>query len=304
MTFGHACQLLQREALPPAIPWRGEVLGNSVELPPEWLVSAAIDCLDCSMDSPATDCRIDRLCVERARFEAWLNDRISTKRDAQLSSQELKEAANRRDFDELSWPTNRLVAWIAFRDPKHLGKSWRAAAQYDHSTSARQPPLMDTQPLDTLLRALREDQIRAIDQNGAEMEPDAWLHANRWPWPMVRFRRHDVFKLWPAQANEHFGLNSPSRSGLSPLEDMGSDRAPSRFSVGSLRKWYVSEWIPSHESDTAIPSRDEDVRAAKARFGPCVSRDTVWQLRRELAPKSWTKRGRRPKTVAKETVDN
>ena len=80
-----------------------------------------------------------------------------------------------------------------------------------------------------------------------------------------------------------------------PSVGSSSDRRSGKFSPIRLRQWY-EEWIVTNETTSNQPSRDEDWTAAKLELGDGVPRDAVWELRRELAPDSWTKKGRR-KTV-------
>lgn len=65
-----------------------------------------------------------------------------------------------------------------------------------------------------------------------------------------------------------------------------------RYSRTALHDWYrgrVAELVAAGLE----PSRDEDWEAAKAEFGPKVTREVVRALRRELAPASWRRFGRR-----------
>jgi hypothetical protein len=71
------------------------------------------------------------------------------------------------------------------------------------------------------------------------------------------------------------------------------------FSAARLEEWYRT-WIKRNESEEGkIPTREQDWEAAKSEVSPNIPRDAVRRLRQQLAPDSWTKRGRR-----KEIGDN
>ena len=70
-------------------------------------------------------------------------------------------------------------------------------------------------------------------------------------------------------------------------------KAKGAFSKAKVRRWYtkrVKEWPP----DQRPPSRDEDIREAKDKFGDAVTHEFIRGLRAELAPGAW-KEQRRPK---------
>ena len=66
-------------------------------------------------------------------------------------------------------------------------------------------------------------------------------------------------------------------------------------SEARLRDWYRKTYVPSKKAEGVIPSRDDDWKAAKYELGPGVPRDCVYACRKDLAPKSWKRRGRRRK---------
>jgi hypothetical protein len=68
------------------------------------------------------------------------------------------------------------------------------------------------------------------------------------------------------------------------------------FSSVKLRKWY-EERVRSWPAKTQPPSRQTDCNEARKAFGNGVPREAVFVLRRELAPKEWTRSGRRKKSV-------
>lgn len=66
-----------------------------------------------------------------------------------------------------------------------------------------------------------------------------------------------------------------------------------RFSLAEIRDWYRHEWIIGHEAAGSIPTRDQEVEAARLKFGPRIPIRTMRQLRKEFAPERWKRRGRR-----------
>jgi hypothetical protein len=88
-----------------------------------------------------------------------------------------------------------------------------------------------------------------------------------------------------------------------PAATAGGRRRPKRNTSprakmpdARFRKWYerrLNECAEKHEHR----SEADDWEAAQAEFGDKVRRDQVRELRRELAPSEWRKRGRPRKTV-------
>lgn len=77
-----------------------------------------------------------------------------------------------------------------------------------------------------------------------------------------------------------------------PPERDAEAQQPARFSQAALRAWYERR-VAAHEATGSMPSRDEDVEAARQEFGPRVPREAIRSLRRDLAPAAWTRFGRR-----------
>ncbi|WP_210526928.1 hypothetical protein [Rubellimicrobium arenae] len=59
-----------------------------------------------------------------------------------------------------------------------------------------------------------------------------------------------------------------------------------------LREWYCN-YVKECQSSGRIPSRDDDLRDARAAFGEGVPRQAVRELRIQYAPSPWKRRGRR-----------
>jgi hypothetical protein len=74
-----------------------------------------------------------------------------------------------------------------------------------------------------------------------------------------------------------------------------SPRSGSHYSEAKLRDWYTNRWLPSKLAEGSIPSRSDELKAARQEFGEGVPRDAVVKLRKEIAPAKWKQRGRRKK---------
>lgn len=68
-----------------------------------------------------------------------------------------------------------------------------------------------------------------------------------------------------------------------------------RYSTAELREWYADRILGCHREGRR-PSREDDYREANARFEGVIPKRAVESLRRELAPDSWRRKGRRPKS--------
>jgi len=87
-------------------------------------------------------------------------------------------------------------------------------------------------------------------------------------------------------------LSSPPvvRRRENDVADGENTHSAPRFSKAEVRTWYIS-YIEQLTINRAKSSRDGDVAAARNYFGINISRDFMRELRRELAPESWTARG-------------
>jgi len=68
--------------------------------------------------------------------------------------------------------------------------------------------------------------------------------------------------------------------------------APRRVALGKVRKWY-REWVEANLAEGRLPSREQDLEAAREALGTAVPRDFVRELRRGVAPLEWQRSGRR-----------
>ena len=73
-----------------------------------------------------------------------------------------------------------------------------------------------------------------------------------------------------------------------------------RFPEAKVRKWYT-ERVANWKAGDPIPSEEEDLTAAKARFGIGVTRAFIRILRHQLAPPEWSVGtiGRKPNPPSK-----
>lgn len=97
-------------------------------------------------------------------------------------------------------------------------------------------------------------------------------------WHKVRGRREEVLAIWPDKLAAH-------------VEPGATLSRQKRFSEAAVRKWYkkrASKW----KAGSLIPSREDDLVAARAEISDTVSRDFMRELRREYAPPG--QKGRRP----------
>lgn len=104
-----------------------------------------------------------------------------------------KRATAWRLFSDPWWPIDRLIAWVAFRNPLRMEYSPRAAAFYDATKAA----LTDSRPAATVLHALQDGTLVAI-RDGKKIGPEAWSAVDVHGLPGVRafIRRVDALALW------------------------------------------------------------------------------------------------------------
>jgi hypothetical protein len=65
-----------------------------------------------------------------------------------------------------------------------------------------------------------------------------------------------------------------------------------RYSPSQLEAWY-SRYVEEQKAAGEMPSRDDDLTAARRALGDGVPRDAVRNARRRFAPAEWQERGRR-----------
>ena len=138
-----------------------------------------------------------------------------------------------------------------------------------------------------LLRLLRKGTLYATGFSAAAAidMPAARIHASRW------------LHLEPDfEASSAEGLGQRIH-GILVFKLAAASGTPSQraFSPAKGREWYV-RWVQANEARGHVPSRDEDLQAAKAEFGDRCPREPIRELRRLLAPAHWTFKGRRKLT--------
>jgi hypothetical protein len=170
-------------------------------------------------------------------------------------------------MSESYWTWQWALRWIHFRDPDRLNESWWHLAEQPKGANS---PIRDTKPASSLMLALQEGRLRAIKE-GQFLSRDAWADAPLDLQDRVRFRREDVFRLWPldaATAPKSGKASIPTQTTRirgSPLRDsvkhaiqqLWSDRPP----LGSLKSitGRVNRWLEERHGGTASP---ETVRRA------------------------------------------
>jgi hypothetical protein len=106
-------------------------------------------------------------------------------------------------FDELRWPLEWALAWIAYRRKEALLLSYneldirlRAASRgYGNPLG-----IVCKNPAEELLKALKAGELKAIDSNHNELLAEFWDERSFDPrtWPKVRFGRDVMLNLWPS----------------------------------------------------------------------------------------------------------
>jgi hypothetical protein len=142
-------------------------------------------------------------------------------------------------FNEPRWPLHRALAWIAFRRPEALTlnlnelllERWEALRGYENAAG-----LVTENPADELLRALRANQLKAIDANHRELPAEFWDEVSSDPrtWPEVRFRREDMRRLWPGRELPDEVTENTGNSGIE--ESVGTSRQDTTPPIKSRRK--------------------------------------------------------------------
>jgi hypothetical protein len=118
-----------------------------------------------------------------------------------------------RLFEDIFWPAERVLLWIAFAsfEDNFLGAMFEAKTYKPPSLigakAYKSAPLCDPNPNRALLQAVQDGSLPAI-RSGAELPCTAWATATPRNWPVdVYFRREDVLRLWPVESK---GSASPT----------------------------------------------------------------------------------------------
>jgi hypothetical protein len=143
----------------------------------------------------APRCRRDRLVDALAEGSGHLPNKPTDSTSGKSAEQQERAFEKRGPvlnwdrllFKELFWPVERVIAWVAFRDPMRL--EIRPATFYE----ATFWNAIDQAPTQTLSQALRDGRLRAL--KGGEAFPHEQVDP---PWPGdIYFKTEDVLALWP-----------------------------------------------------------------------------------------------------------
>jgi hypothetical protein len=199
-------------------------------------------------------------------------------------SRAMRRAYAWREFDEPGWSKWRVYSWIAYLDRSQI-----CAIENRRNLCGLQAygrPCVDREPEKTLLRALQEGELKAIDHHGGEIPADYWLGKEaRDIGDDVTFRRADVLQVWPDPRTLH-----PAPDQALSLHGKALDEA--------LDKWAGDRW---GNDLTKLPNRAGLLLLARTRpeFRN-VSQQDIRTLRGRLAPDEIKRGGarmhRRPKT--------
>lgn len=146
-------------------------------------------------------------------------------------------------------------------EPGNIPRGWWDDAGVDPNTG--QIVFAQEDPLSNMIVGEPEDPsiIRKVFAMGVALEHDA------------------VARLFPVAAS---AFASPAKK-MPPV------------SLADLTNWYVKTYLPPRRIAGDPPSREQDEAAAGNHFkGFNVPREWLRNLRRDHAPKAWTKAGRKP----------
>jgi hypothetical protein len=220
-------------------------------------------------------------------------------RAARDRSAAMTRESAKREFEEIFWPPQRVISWIAYRDPLLISKNWHQSKLYDHPAS-KQPGLRDRTPPLTLLRTLQDGRIRAI-MNGRTHKPEFWASANGHNWPNVRFRRQEVLSLWPDRATFSGQTRTKVKPSAAQVEAADrqkratTDAQPSMGAPPKQKKveQFMKDRVNGWPSQKRKPTEREDLEAARKALG-AVRRQQLRDAVAELSlPPGWRKRGPR-----------
>ena len=149
------------------------------------------------------------------------------------------------------------------------------------------------------LRAeLAAGEISAFDQMGTIVPPEFWMANNLRNSRVGQFllRAADIERLLERKVITHrFGEKLTETLTSTDLGRSSSRASPRDVASAALQKWYLRR-RDGWPADRKHPSQDEDLTAARDYFaGHRIRREAIRALRTELAPKEWTKFGRRKK---------
>ncbi len=182
-----------------------------------------------------------------------------------------------RIFREPFWQIDRVVRWIAFRDPMWIEGNSRATKRYSLIE------LQDKEPQRTLIQALQTEKLYAI-RDSRRIPGVEWAApiGHRSPAGMenVHFARADVLRLWPAQP-----LQRLAALPLAPQHENAQVALPSRNPRGPRpgKRNQIVARMRSDYADNFDALKGEKEESLAEKYG--ASRDTVRKARNAVLPK-------------------
>jgi hypothetical protein len=194
-----------------------------------------------------------------------------------------------REFKKPGWSKWRVYSWIAHRDPRLI-----CEIEDQHGLIALALYSETPSPAETLLQALQDGRLKALDRERKEIPVDFWLCKTARDIRDEVFRQRDVLVVWPPDPTA--GLSLPDAGGVGKGGGASSrginNTARPRAADADVRNWYECYVQQQKDSGTAT-SGEADWAAAKVKFGDKVRQTQIRNLRPELTPPSWRKQGRR-----------
>jgi hypothetical protein len=133
--------------------------------------------------------------------------------------------------------------------------------------------------------------LRLVEHERDGLRPEC-IADRAQPWTAVTLDRDAVVAIWPGREEIPMPAR-PTMATHAPRTD--GPAVPVRFSVELLRSEYrirVARW-ESAEARYRPPSLQNDLKWAASRFGQEVARPMLREVRKDLAPESWSKPGPR-----------
>lgn len=119
-------------------------------------------------------------------------------------------------------------------------------------------------------------------------------------WTRLRFKREEVYELWPSFGEPTIELPVNDRSTTPLLAQEPESDAPPKSANNpagwriKVKGWYRDEYVPQHATNERPPNRDDNLEAARKKFPNWkIGRDYMRKLRKDHAPGDWTAQGRR-----------
>jgi hypothetical protein len=171
------------------------------------------------------------------------------------------EFYSQEEFDHVSWTTERVLGWIAERNPRRL----RSLSAIKHPSRSKLGPgpiytfdFVDTNPDKALLAALRQNKISADVAGPAgswlkTLTPQYWRRHTLLNAPKLDLQRELVLRIWPP-LSERSGMfdrtaalhvDGSSESSMHTFEKMTITHQ--RIITVMRYLWPTREWPPNHK---------------------------------------------------------